>query len=186
MKIINIKALIISSVLGLGCLTNAYANTPSNSSIQEYIKLTKIEQNFTSEFTSGFTSAIETQVFTAIGTEYPNITPTQTTKIKAIIQKHLSPIGQDFAKDPKLRKMIMDNISKAIAKHFNQQEIDALNNFFRTPVGQSVADKQSVMYQDFLQSISPQVASMMAAHMDNDKAALIFEKINLEISQVLQ
>lgn len=184
MKLSFVKPFIIAGMIGMSGIYAAYAATPSDSSIKEYIALTKIEQNFHNDFQAGFIAVLEAQILETLRAEY-DLNPEQTAKIKAIIIKHLTPVSQEISNKPKVKQAVLDNITQVIAKHLTQQEIDALNQFYRTPIGQNIAKKQSLMYQDFMKDFSQLLPNLMN-DFDNDKNKDIFEKMGVEIADVLK
>ena len=75
-------------------------------------------------------------------------------QLKNIFVKYSTVLGQQL--DQPISKQQLQQAYQAIAKRtYTQAEVDALNQFYETPMGQSILSKQSQVSSEFVQMMMP-------------------------------
>ena len=75
-------------------------------------------------------------------------------QLKNIFVKYSTVLGQQL--DQPISKQQLQNAYQAIAKKtYTQAEVDALNQFYETPMGQRILSKQSQVSSEFVQVMMP-------------------------------
>lgn len=159
------KAMMMAGVLGLSCLTGAYANTPSDRSVEEYIKLVKFDENFINDTKVGFISSFTSALMMDVDKNFPNLSSDKRAQILTLVEQEAKLSAEEFVSDKQLQAQNRVIIKQVISKHFNQAQIDALNDFYRTPIGQQVVDAQSAMIKEMMPSLLA-IAAQKAQEMD--------------------
>lgn len=144
----TIKMLAVASVISLGSLT-AYA-TPSDSSVEEYIRLMKFDKNFINDTKEGFIGGYMSSTITKLEQNLPDLNDDKKAQVLALLEQEAKVLADEFVSDEAFKTQSLAIIKQAVKKHLNQEQIDALNNFYRTPIGQQTVDAQSAMMQDML------------------------------------
>lgn len=144
----TIKMLAVASVISLGSLTT-YA-TPSDSSVEEYIRLMKFDKNFINDTKEGFIGGYMSSTITKLEQNLPDLNDDKKAQVLALLEQEAKVLADEFVSDETFKTQSLAIIKQAVKKHLNQEQIDALNNFYRTPIGQQVVDVQSVMAKDII------------------------------------
>lgn len=145
----TIKMLAVAGVIGLGSLT-AYANAPSDRSVEEYIKLMKFDENFINDTKEGFIGGFMSSATVRLAEKFPDLSDDKKAQALALFEQEAKLFADEFASDEALKAQSLAIIKQAVKKNLNQAQIDALNDFYRTPIGQQAVDAQNAMMQDML------------------------------------
>lgn len=145
----TLKAMAMASLIGLGSLT-AYANAPSDHSVEEYIKLMKFDENFIKDTKEGFIGGFMSSATARLEENFPNLSDDKKAQALALFEQEAKLFADEFGSDEALKAQSLAIIKQAVKKHLNQAQIDALNDFYRTPIGQQTVDAQTAMMQDML------------------------------------
>lgn len=147
----TIKILAVASVISLGSLT-AYA-TPSDSSVEEYIRLMKLDENFINDTKEGFIGGYMSSATTKLEQNLPDLNDDKKAQVLALFEQEAKVLADEFVSDEALKTQSLAIIKQAVKKHLNQEQIDALNDFYRTPIGQQTVDIQNTMAKNILMPI---------------------------------
>ncbi|MFC0820658.1 DUF2059 domain-containing protein [Moraxella marmotae] len=150
----KIKSMMMAVLLSAELLAGAaHASMPSDASIERYMQLMNFEQDFAESFAFGFTQPAKVGLFDYIKKQYPDATAEQLTQMDKAADKVFGDRARQIANHPKVRNMVHQQIADVIKRNYTQEEIDALNDFYGTPVGQSTVKKSMQVYQDFTKEV---------------------------------
>lgn len=162
-KQIFAQMLLVGSLL---MANQALAQTPSDASLIELAKITDVEQGFKDGMKSGFING-----FRHSALDNPLIQQLPPAKL-AQLEKLTADFGERIWQEidaTTLSKKAIDDFSVVAKKHYTQQEVRAMIGFYKTPVGQSIVSKQSIVIDEYMNMI-------MATMMNDDELKQAFEK----------
>lgn len=179
------KQSILAGFLGLIVLTNtSHAQTPSDESLARYEALT----NFRADFEQGFVNSLMVQaksgLLATIKEMYPNATHQQIAAANAAIESMIVEQAKNtLNQHPVIYEIVHRAFMDATRQGYTQAEIDAMNEFYATPIGQSIVKKQSSILTSALNQIVHEATSLLPTLKTDDvqwqKAqAQLFAKLN--------
>ena len=109
-----------------------------------------------------------------------DISAEQRTQIEAVIQNAWQKYQARLTSDPELRASVFARFQQLMQKHYTQQEVDALIGFYDSPLGQSILNKQGMMFGEFTQSV-PAIVDARAQSVARE----ITREMNAEIHRIV-
>lgn len=170
---------ILAFIMGIGVVSlPAYANTPTDTSLTKLMTVMQIDKMMTEMLGDGSNmmpmlteSMIENDSLDSL-TEYQR---EQTTKI---IAKYTQMLVNQSSKE--LTNITRDSFVKAAKKYYTQEEVDAQIDFYASPIGQSIMNKQSKLMQDYMMDSMPKAMQTLENSMDAILPKMIEELEALE------
>lgn len=138
------KMMLVGSLV-LGS-TVVMAQTPSDNSLITLAKISDFDNAFQDGMKHGFISS-----FTQGILNNPNIQQLPINK-KAKVEKLAEEMGNKVLKDiatVDLTQKMLDDFLIIAKQHYTQQEVDAMIEFYSTPIGKSIVSKQNIVMMEF-------------------------------------
>lgn len=126
--------------------------TPSQASLLQLAKLMDVEAEAKKGFKMGFMQSLETLAMSAKNTE--KLTPQQRLEVERLVQDYGDKVVSEVYTPAFSQWMVEQNMA-ALAETYNQQEVDAMIDFYQTAVGHSIITKQTA----FMQNVTQRMAS---------------------------
>ena len=92
-----------------------------------------------------------------------DLTPTQQQQVIEIINRNLSNILNDVK--PQMIQLSQQGFIEASKKYYTQEEVDAQIEFYSSPVGQRIIQKQPEVMQNYMSTVMPAVMKTMGDQM---------------------
>ncbi|MBF1279930.1 MAG: DUF2059 domain-containing protein [Neisseria lactamica] len=132
---------------------NAFAEHPSDESLEKWMELQSFDQKFKRLFTDGSHNVIQTLI------DYNTIPPEKRSKIESIHKEYLrkvsiSQVQKEFMTDNLINQW-KEYVKDYAKNYFTQEEMDVLIKFYDTPAGKSVMNK----FPEFIDIIDAKIAS---------------------------
>lgn len=138
-------------------LVNNWQTQPSEASLEKLIKVLHIDRMI-------HDLLAQRQQAATVLKGLPNALPTDNNagifsrhaqkQIKNIFIKYGAIVGQQLDQ-PKSEQELLQAYKNIAKKTYTQDEVNALNQFYDTPMGQSILSKQSQVSMEFIQMIMP-------------------------------
>lgn len=139
------KSLAMALVVGtLAVSPTAFAKIPSDASLNQLATLSKFDETFKEGMKVGFLSTFSANVHQVLEHSGTKLSDGERAKLDQAIDDLGNKILKDIATPTLLSAMRQEFVSTG-KKHFNQAEVDALIEFYGTPIGQSIVGKQNAM-----------------------------------------
>ncbi|ENX41074.1 DUF2059 domain-containing protein [Acinetobacter sp. NIPH 2100] len=137
------KKMIATFVIMTAISTPAFAQPTTKESVKELLKITKSEQ---------FLGQMSQQINSMMHSSIEKITQGRklTTKQELAVVNYTQELGKIMQEELTWAKLEPEMI-KIYAEEFNQEEIDGMIKFYKTPVGQSTIDKMPIVMQKSMQ-----------------------------------
>ena len=174
------KRKICSCVAALALLAAApaWAEPASVESIQKMMRVMQMESQYDSAVI-GTLQMMRDQMVNSIP-KHANISAEQRAQIEAVIQNAWQKYQARLTSDPELRASVFARFQQLMQKHYTQQEVDALIGFYDSPLGQSILNKQGMMFGEFTQSV-PAIVDARAQSVARE----ITREMNAEIHRIV-
>lgn len=179
-----VKTLAMVVTLGLGVLfsNTALAQTPSDESLARYLTVTNFKTGFKESFIASSNSAIKVGVLNQIAQAYPDATPEQMAAAQKVVEEVLFAHTAKLMEDPRIYEIAHKTFIGAAKTHFTQQQIDAMNKFYSTPIGQDIIKKQSTFLTEvsdkLMVQLIPVVESISTPAEEHKLQMALFAKLH--------
>ncbi|MDO4441415.1 MAG: DUF2059 domain-containing protein [Moraxella sp.] len=137
----GIIALCLSAGLVFG--THAIAQTPSDTSLTKLSQITHSEQTLKDSMKLGFISSFTQSALQS----FDYLPDHKKSQIEVLLNETGEAIWQDVHTD-ELSKQLHQLYLQSAKKHHTQQEVDAMIEFYQTPIGQNIITKQINMMNE--------------------------------------
>lgn len=140
----NIKQSIITTLMTTSLLfgsTTVMAKTPSHDSLLTLTKVTNTEQIVQETMKSGFVNAF---VHTSMNSMVNYLPEEKRSQVEALLYDLSEKIWQDVNLGI-LSEQIINTYINIAKEHYTQQEVNAMIEFYQTPVGQSIITKEALV-----------------------------------------
>lgn len=143
---------ILLSFTTLVLCTNAFAEQPSDESLEKWMKLQSFDQKFKRIFNNESINVIQTLI------DYNTIPSKKRSKIESIHKEYLrkvsiSQVQKEFMTDDLVNQW-REYVKDYAKNYFTQEEMDVLIKFYDTPAGKSVMNK----FPEFIDIIDAKIA----------------------------
>lgn len=147
------KVMVLSSVCLLA--TSALAQTPSNESLQKLEQVLEMNKQFddmVKQMPETMKAALQQEF-----NQYPrqDLSPAQREQLEAFAIKVATESSVKLLNDKDIRQQATAFWFDAAKQHLTQEEVDAMIQFYSTPIGKSVWQKQTPMTMDYMQKLLP-------------------------------
>lgn len=141
---------IVAATLSIGLLMGsnpALANTPNDSSLIKLAQITNFEQDFQDSSKMGFINSFSQGVLNS--PVFRSLPVDKQAQAKQLAQAFGERVWSEVDTTT-LAQRATDNFLLVTKKHYNQQEVDAMIEFYQTPVGKNIVSKQTSFTNDLL------------------------------------
>lgn len=166
----GLKRSFLAGCLGLVLLTNTgHAQTPSDESLARYEALINFQADFEQGFINSLVLQAKSGLLASIKEMYPNATHQQIAAADAAINSMIVEQAKNtLNQHPIIYEIVHRAFMDATRQGYTQAEIDAMNEFYATPLGQSIVKKQLSITTSTLNQIVYEVASLSPAPKTDD------------------
>ena len=183
----HIKMAMMVSLLSLGLLSqNTYAQTPSDESIAQWALMTDFKNDFEQGVVIGYINSAKTGILLSIKKAYPDATAEQIAAADQLIEDMLQQPAERLSKNPHLYQKVQQVFNKMVKQHFTQQQMDALIEFYSSPIGKSIHKKQMVFYQDIMANIPTVVMEMDELGMTDKERLAVYVELFSQLEQIFK
>ena len=158
---------------------NIASTTPSDASLIQLAKLSNFEKEFQNGVRQGFLSSFSASVMQ--DKAFQKLTPEQQNRVQKILEDFSEKILADI-NTPELSQQALDGYVKTAKKYFTQDEVNALSQFYSTPIGQSIVKKQPVFMTEYANEL---VTDIMQDKQFNEKMENSLKQYLPELKQQL-
>ena len=146
-KIMGAKMLL---VLSLGVASVSMAAPPTDAQIVTLAKVSGIQEVMDGTFKQGFVTPIKANIAT-----HPNYA-SLSAKDKKRLDDAVNTFANNVIKDLDMNKFqagMLDAFNRVNKKYYSDKEVQALIDFYSSPMGKSVVAKQMPMMNEFMQEV---------------------------------
>lgn len=165
------KTLAFTLIASTLSILPAFAKTPSDASLNRLATVSKVDDSFKDGVKIGFIAMFGGHVQKNLADAGIELNKQQ----QAELTKALDNYGDKMTKDivsPALLKTVRQEFKTIAKKHYSQDEVDAMIEFYSTPVGRSVMNKQGAMTAEFSQSVLTIIGNDETYNTNLNKASL--------------
>ncbi len=147
----NLKMMLLATVWAVS-VSPALAQTPSDETVQRYIDLTEVEKML--DISHDITLQRNSE------TMWQDFLPKPTAANQTIRNQFIDVISEfdDNVKKrvhtPEMRQLEVNAIKRALKQNYTQEELDALIQFYDSPIGRQILGKQAVYYEQTSRDLS--------------------------------
>lgn len=183
----HIKMAMMVSLLSLGLLSqNTYAQTPSDESIAQWALITDFKNDFEQGVVIGYISSAKTRILLSIKKAYPDATAEQIAAADQLIEDMLQQPAERVSKNPHLYQKVQQVFNKMVKQHFTQQQMDALIEFYSSPIGKSIHKKHTAFNRDLINSLSNIPMEMDELGIPKEELEAIYDKLFPQLHQIFE
>lgn len=146
-----IKALSLTGAILFAQTT--WATPPSDELVKKYIRVMKTSESVNQEMKNLFKQNIKTNLTVSILAEYPDLTIEQQEKLERTIDKFAQSSTNIFFSNEiilaEMNKQPIDDIKRV----YTTEELQALIQFYETPLGQKIIEKQGLIANSNVNSL---------------------------------
>lgn len=164
--------------LGMGMAMPAYAVQPSDASLDRLVEVTHVEDNMVKMLTSS--EGLVGQMMQSLPFPKDGLTPKQSEQVQRAIERYALSVYQGL-NTQQLRTAMIDIFKTTAQSAYTQEEVDAQIQFFSTPVGQRVIEKQPQVYQAYMAQIMPVIMQK-----SEEKAAELLPQLIEEVEKIVE
>lgn len=139
-----------SAILFFGTPSLAVASVPTDSSIARLAQISHFDESFKDGFKTGIMTSLTARL--NADAKFQKLSPTQQQAYKNALDNFGAKIIQDLNTPEMTQKGLMV-FKETTKKYYSQEEVDAMINFYQTPIGQSIVIKQSQAIQEDAQNL---------------------------------
>lgn len=171
----------------MACLSMpAFAQTPSDASVERFVTVSGLMENFTADFEAGFVPSAVASFMLKLDNDYPRLEKAKRDKIQALVTKEMEEMSRQFlALNPEFEQKMRAFITETAKGIYTQSELEALTAFYSTEVGQSVAKKQSEFNRQLMVSAMPSLEQAMLEFFQDTQSRVMMNQLAREIEAVL-
>lgn len=129
-----------------------WANPISDELLTRYHQVMNTDAEIKNGMEQGLQMPLKFNMMARFKQAYPNMTAEQQAKLQVLIDELTVDTTKDILADETLNQRVRQNADQVIQKHFNAEEIQALIDFYQTPMGQGIVKKQSLLLNDLVKS----------------------------------
>lgn len=151
-----LKSKFIKTLLFAGVILfaqTAWATPPSDELVKKYIRVMKTSESVNQEMKNLFKQNIKTNLTVSILAEYPDLTIEQQEKLERTIDKFAQSSTNIFFSNEiilaEMNKQPIDDIKRV----YTTEELQALIQFYETPLGQKIIEKQGLIANSNVNSL---------------------------------
>lgn len=160
--LLKTTALTAGIIFGAGMLS-AQAATPTDASVLKLMQVTHMSETMDQMLGSQndmIQPIIQSQLSQA---DMKDLTPTQQQQVVEIVNRNMSKVLNDVK--PQMIQLSQQGFIEASKKYYTQEEVDAQIEFYSSPVGQRIIEKQPEVMQDYMSTVMPAVMQTMGEQM---------------------
>ncbi|ULJ64558.1 DUF2059 domain-containing protein [Wielerella bovis] len=133
---------------------SVWAAPPSDTSLQKLMTIMRIEEQFDQQIKQTH-ELIEKQI-TNSWKEHPTIklSPDKEEQVEAFIRRMVQKAAE-IETNKNSRQIYIHAWIHAAKKHYTQEEVDAMIQFYTSPVGQSIMQKQLLFSDEYVKTTEP-------------------------------
>ncbi|MDO4251485.1 MAG: DUF2059 domain-containing protein, partial [Moraxella sp.] len=138
-------------IVGALPISPVFAKTPSDASMDRLAVVGKIDELFKDGVKTGFTSTVSANTRQKLRDAGVELNNKQRNAFNQAVDKFGDKVTDDIV-SPALLKTIRQEFKKTAKQYYSQAEVDAMIEFYSTPVGRSIVGKQSAVTEHVTQS----------------------------------
>ncbi|MFA9486842.1 MULTISPECIES: DUF2059 domain-containing protein [unclassified Moraxella] len=144
----TLKKGIITAYLLAGLIfgTYAIAQTPSDTSLDQLMQVTHAEQVLKDSMKLGFTSSLTQSAL--LGPGFRHLPDDKKAQLEILFNEFGETVWQDIDDTIELFEKTKQIYLQVAKKHHTQQEVDAMINFYQSPIGQDIVVKENMIMNE--------------------------------------
>lgn len=172
----------------MACLSMpAFAQTPSDASVERFVTVSNLMEDFPREFQVGFVPSAVANFMLKLDNEYPRLEKDKRDKIQALVTKEMEEMSVLFlALNPEFEQKMHTHIAAVVKDVYTQAELEALTAFYSTEVGQSVAKKQSEFNRQLMASVMPSLEQAMLKFSQETQSRVRAKQLMQQVDEILK
>lgn len=166
---LKLKTLIVAGSLLLA--NPVWAQIPSDESIKEMLSLMQMEHNL-KEMATTMPTLMEALINDTLAEDkqFQSLPKPTQQLMQNVIKRYAKESAVELVSSPALKDALHQSFWEAAKKHYTQNEVNAMNQFLRTPEGSSVMKKQNQFAADFMPNYLKAIAPIQKQIMDKKLA----------------
>lgn len=141
-KLLLVGTLAVSSV--------SMAAVPSDAQLEKLAKVSGVQEVMDSSFVQGFSAPIRATL--ATHPNYAKLSAKDKQRLDDAVDTFANKMMAEF-KNPKMQMDMLDAFKRANKKYYSDKEVQAMIDFYSTPVGKSIVAKQAPATNEFMQEM---------------------------------
>lgn len=130
-----------------------WANPISDELLTRYHQVMNTDAELKAGLEQGFQMSAKAGIMYKLQKVYPNITAEQQAQVEAVLNDVVFESSKAMLADAELNQIIRQSMDQIIKKHFNAEDVQAMIDFYQTPIGQGLVKKQSAMMLDWTENV---------------------------------
>lgn len=130
-----------------------WANPISDELLTRYHQVMNTDAELKAGLEQGFQMSAKAGIMYKLQKAYPNITAEQQAQVEAVLNDVVFESSKAMLADAELNQIIRQSMDQIIKKHFNAEDVQAMIDFYQTPIGQGLVKKQSAMMLDWTENV---------------------------------
>lgn len=151
--------LVGASVLMLS--QSVWANPISDELLTRYHQVMNTDAELKAGLEHSFQMSAKVGIMYRLKKDYPNMTAEQQAQVDALLNDVMVDSSKEILADTELNQVMRQFMDQTIKKHFNAEEVQAMIDFYQTPIGQGLVKKTSVVMLDLVENMPKVVVPIL-------------------------
>lgn len=146
-----IKALSLTSAILF--TQTAWATPPSDELIAKYDKVTKSDQYLREDMSMGGKTQLKSTILSSVYLKHPDLTDQQKEQIEILFDDYAQLVTDALLENGYMEEEVTKLSNSTFKKYYTAEELQALIQFYETPIGQSILDKERLVSQHLAEEL---------------------------------
>lgn len=146
-----IKALSLTSAILF--TQTAWATPPSDELIAKYDKVTKSDQYLREDMSMGGKTQLKSTILSSVYLKHPDLTDQQKEQIEILFDDYAQLVTDALLENGYMEEEVTKLSNSTFKKYYTAEELQALIQFYETPIGQSILGKERLISQHLAEEL---------------------------------
>lgn len=138
-----------------------WANPISDELLTRYHQVMNTDAELKAGLEHSFQMSAKVGIMYRLKKDYPNMTSEQQAQVDALLNDVMVDSSKEILADTELNQVMRQFMDQTIKKHFNAEEVQAMIDFYQTPIGQGLVKKTSVVMLDLVENMPKVVVPIL-------------------------
>lgn len=138
-----------------------WANPISDELLTRYHQVMNTDAELKAGLEHSFQMSAKVGIMYRLKKDYPNMTAEQQAQVDALLNDVMVDSSKEILADTELNQVMRQFMDQTIKKHFNAEEVQAMIDFYQTPIGQGLVKKTSVVMLDLVENMPKVVVPIL-------------------------
>lgn len=138
-----------------------WANPISDELLTRYHQVMNTDAELKAGLEHSFQMSAKVGIMYRLKKDYPNMTAEQQAQVDTLLNDVMVDSSKEILADTELNQVMRQFMDQTIKKHFNAEEVQAMIDFYQTPIGQGLVKKTSVVMLDLVENMPKVVVPIL-------------------------